>query len=156
MPNVSYELISNSPKRLKTNRILVDMKLYRLLPFFIAFLFFSACDNEPHDPTFEKKYLIGKWELTDAWRNNKKTETLTGTYYEFGEDGMMKTNLTTDLTEKEFPYEFDGRSITQKGTQNVVYSLDSLSEAVLIFSMSINNFPFRLVLAKVAPSEKEL
>ncbi len=131
------------------------MNLLKLLPLITVFVFLSACENEPQGSTFEKKYLIGKWELTDAWRNNRKTETLTGTYYEFAENGMMKTNLTSDLSEGIFAFEFDGKTLIQKGTEEVVYSLDSLTETILIFSMNIKNFPFKLALTKSVPTENE-
>jgi len=128
------------------------MNLHKILSLLFLTLFLSSCDNEPQLPSFNKKYLLGRWELAQAVRNHKRTETLTGTYYEFGKNGKMKTNLTPDLSEKQYSYDFDGRAITQKGTECIVYQIDSLSESTLIFSMNINNYPFQLMLNKVIDS----
>ncbi|HFA51432.1 MAG TPA: hypothetical protein ENJ95_20660 [Bacteroidetes bacterium] len=124
------------------------MSLNKLLPSLLFVLVISACEDDNKQPTFDKNLLFGKWELQDAWRNGKKTETLSGTYYEFSEDGKMKTNLTPTATEEEFPYSFDGYQIVQKGENEVVYKLDSLTESVMAVSMVIQKFPFRLVLNK--------
>ncbi len=132
------------------------MDFQKILLFFSIMLLISACDNEPNEPRFNKQHLIGKWELTDAWRNSKRTETLTGTYYEFQEQDIMITNLTPDLSEQQYKYEFDGKSIIQKGEPEIIYTLDSLSSSTLIFSMSINNFPFKLAMTKTVENNSNL
>ena len=71
-----------------------------------------------------------------------------GFVVQFSEDGKMKTNLTPTATEEEFPYSFDGYQIVQKGENEVVYKLDSLTESVMAVSMVIQKFPFHLVLNK--------
>ena len=110
-----------------------------------------ACQNEPQQSDFDQSRLTGRWEIDKAWRNGKQTETLTGTYYEFGEDGAMRTNLTPTLVEDEFSYDFSGNEIKQKSEPAVIYTVQSLTDSLLVFSMTINKFPFRLQLRKALP-----
>ena len=97
--------------------------------------------------------LIGIWELTEAWRSNKKIETLDGTYYVFGNNGQMSTNFNSQM-ENEYEYVFDGRQITQKGEQETIYQIDSLTHSVLILSTTLRKFPFKMTLAKKQESEE--
>ncbi len=132
------------------------MILHKLFPLVLGLTIFVACgEDEPKAPTYDKEYLIGRWELTDAWRSNKKTETLTGIYYEFATTGKMNTNFTLDMTDGEFPYEFDGRNIIQKGKMDRSYTIDSLTRETLIFSTVFNDSNFKLALVKKVPVESE-
>ncbi|MEZ4952980.1 MAG: hypothetical protein R2825_05340 [Saprospiraceae bacterium] len=132
------------------------MYLNKLLPLFLIISVISACgEDEPKTPTYEKQYLIGRWELNEAWRGNKKTETLTGIFYEFDTKGKMHTNFTMDMTEGEFPYDFDGRTIFQKGPTDRTYAIDSLTNETLIFSTNFNDYQFKLALGKKMPIESE-
>ncbi len=131
------------------------MYLNKFLPLFFLNVVFLACEPEPKTPVYEKQDLIGQWELTEAWRNNRKTETLVGTYYNFDDNGHMSTNFNLDMQESSYEYEFDGRQITQKGEEETVYHIDSLTSSTLIFSTTFHNFPFKLALTKKLESEDE-
>ncbi|MCC6725577.1 MAG: hypothetical protein IT258_13805 [Saprospiraceae bacterium] len=119
-------------------------------------LLLGACQNDvnnaPSKVEYLKKDLIGRWELTKGFRNNKETETLTGTYYEFTDD-KMSTNLTPSL-DPSFDYSFEDNIIEQKGESVFVYKVDTLTADLLTLSTVINNFPFRLELKKVVPSNE--
>ena len=131
------------------------MNLYRLLPFILILAFFAACgEDEPKSPTYDKQLLIGRWELTDAWRSKRKTETLTGIYYEF-DDSKMRTNFTMDMKEQEFAYDFDGQSVLQKGKTERFLYIDSLTQSFLLISTTFNEFPFKLALQKKPPIQSE-
>jgi hypothetical protein len=113
-----------------------------------------ACQSEsPKAKSYNKADLIGHWEISKAWRNGKQTETLTGTYYEFGEDGNMKTNLTPTTMEESYGYSFSGHEIKQKGETEITYKVDSLTPNFLAMSMAIQNFPFVLELNKATPPD---
>ena len=125
------------------------MNLNNLFPFFLLLIMFSACaEEEAKEPAYDKQHLIGKWELTEAWRKGKKTEMLTGIYYEFDETGDMRTNFTPNMQESEFTYGFDGNHIIQKGEKESVYVIDSLTNSTLIFSTIFINYPFKLAFNK--------
>lgn len=112
---------------------------------------FSSCKNESNQADFDKNLLVGRWELDKAWRNGKQTETLTGAYYEFGNDGKMLTNLTPNLMDDNFSYEFSGSEIKQQSDPEVILSVENLNDSLLVMSMTINKFPFRLQLKKAMP-----
>jgi hypothetical protein len=127
---------------------------FLLMPAFFLLLF-AACKSDPKTPEFAQSMLTGRWEIDKAWRNGKQTETLTGTYYEFGENGEMRTNLTPTLVEDEFSYEYSDNVIEQKSEPPVTYTIENLTDSLLVFSMKINNFPFRLQLKKAMPPANE-
>ncbi|MEO1261211.1 MAG: hypothetical protein AAFZ15_20580 [Bacteroidota bacterium] len=120
----------------------------KLLFTSFIFLTFVACTEEPNTPTYEDELLHGRWELTDAWRRNKKTEMLIGTYYEFNPTGTMRTNFPSEMDTGDHPYEFDGKIITVNDMENVFYTIDTLTESKLIFTTVYSNFPFKLSLIK--------
>lgn len=137
------------------------MNFKSVLPLAAVFLLLlSACqDEKPDAPSFDGEQLVGRWEIAEAFRNGKKTETLTNTFYEFDDRGNMKTNLTPTATAEEYRFNFDGTEIKQKGGAETTYKVESLSDSTLTMSMKIQKFPFRLVLAKVPhrdslPAEK--
>jgi len=111
-----------------------------------------ACQSDTSkSKELNKEDLIGRWELSKAWRSGKETETLTGTYYEFDQAGIMKTNLTPTTMEEAYKYSFSGNEIKQNGEMPITYTIDSLSSSFLAINMTINNFPFKLELNKAVP-----
>lgn len=124
--------------------------------FFVPALFFfmlSSCQDDARQIEFDKKQLLGRWEIDKAWRNGKQTETLTDTYYEFDQEGNMRTNLTPSLVEDEFPFSFSGNEIHQNSEPEIIYTVENLTDSLLLFSMTINQIPFRIQLKKVFPEE---
>jgi hypothetical protein len=122
--------------------------------FFLAFfLSWIACKNDsPKAPPFDKALLHGRWEIAEAWRNAKPTETLVGTFYEFGNNGKMKTNLTETMMEEEFEYDLKNNVISQASKpEETLYQIEALSDSSLTLSTSIRNIPFRLRFFKTLP-----
>lgn len=113
-----------------------------------------SCSEDPKHPAkanYDKNELIGRWELVKGFRNGKETETLTGTFYEFLEEGKLRTNLTPTTMEQTFDYKFSDNTIDQRGDVPITYTVDTLATDFLALSMVINNFPFMLHLKKVIP-----
>lgn len=129
------------------------MSLKIFLPLLLGSCILSSCQEEKPNgkANFEQDGLIGRWELSKGYRNGKETETLTGTYYEFGADGFMKTNLTPTTMEQTYEYSFANNEIKQQGEPPIVYSVDTLTQDLLALSMVINNFPFKIELKKSIP-----
>jgi hypothetical protein len=124
-------------------------------PLLISSCMFFSCQSESTTasngkPNYEQTSLIGRWELQKGYRNNKETETLTGTYYEFTEE-TMKTNLTPTTMEQTYKYSYSDNEIKQKGEVPIIYSVDSLTSDFLAMRMTINNYPFMLHLKKAVP-----
>ncbi|MFQ5447545.1 MAG: hypothetical protein ACE5FF_11480 [Saprospiraceae bacterium] len=130
--------------------IIFIMTTFRILPFFLAATVLFSCQNGGKAPAFDASQLIGRWELTKAWRNYRPTETLTDTYYEFLENGTMKTNLTLNSDTSEYPFRISGFDIIQKSKPDeVVFTVEDINDSLLTMSMVLRNFPFKLVLKKV-------
>ena len=60
------------------------------LTCFSSVLLVLSCEDETKNNNLA---LIGRWEIVRGLRNQRPTETLSGTYFRFGDDGKMQTNL---------------------------------------------------------------
>ena len=122
----------------------------------LLLLALPGCKSDPNSDDeetvqFDSEQLIGRWEITKAWRNGKETESLSDMYFEFDEAGKMRTNLTPSATEEEHPFAFSNNTIQQKSTPPLDYKVKELSDSVLRISMVLQDFPFRIHLARVVP-----
>jgi len=63
----------------------------------------------------------------------------------------MRTNLTPTLMEEEFLYDYSGNEIKQKSDPAVIYTIEEMSDSLLLFSMTISKIPFRLQMKKALP-----
>ena len=112
-------------------------------------LFTIGCGNDKND---ESHFLHGKWEIDTAIRNGKKTELLTGLFFQFVEDGSMRTNITGQPESVHF--ELAENKITQReGRIDIDYDVISLTDSTLVLQTSIRNSALELNLKKVTPLE---
>lgn len=105
----------------------------------------AACATEdPKDKLMNQ--LNGRWEIQEASRNGRITESLDKLYFDFGSGGALATNLS-GATEKG-TYEIKASQILQRGMQiDVTYDIASISDSLLVLTAEIrnNNFKFELV-----------
>lgn len=129
-----------------------------VLPFVGAlFLFQISCVNDPQTegPTFDGDQLHGRWELVEAYRNGRKTETLTDAFYVFESNGDLSTNFPPSVNGQSLTYDFNGQKIKTKGAEEMVFDVNELNDSTLTLSMIIQKFPFQLVLAKAMKTTEE-
>ncbi len=108
-----------------------------------------SCTSEPKNTTeLEPGQVIGKWEVTEATRSGRPTGTLDDLYFEFLADGTMNTNLPT--AEGSSEYQLNGNVLQQRGTVDINYTIESLTESVMILKTELQNLEFRFSLAKTA------
>lgn len=89
--------------------------------------------------------LAGRWEISEASRDGKPTDTMEGMFFEFSEDGQLTTNMT-GATES-YRYELDGDQIEQReGTIETDYTVESLLNQELILTTTLRGKQFRMVL----------
>jgi hypothetical protein len=112
-------------------------------------LFTSSCEEEPK---FDAKALSGRWELVKGLRNQKETETLSGTYFLF-QEGEMQTNLPVG-PEELIDYELDKNIIRQKNTPPVEYTIRELTDSLLILGLELRGMQFEMHFKH--PSEQSL
>ncbi len=119
----------------------------------LSILLFSCSNDQPVEskPQLDLGKLEGKWELTSATRNNRPTETLTGTFYRFNKN-QVTTNLTPGGQEKTFRFQSDGNTIQLKDeTDFMTFEIDSLSDSLLWMRTEIQGYKFQLALKKQMP-----
>jgi hypothetical protein len=110
-----------------------------------------ACKSEPKE-NYDSIY--GKWELETATNNGKPTELLTGLFFEFSEDGSMRTNVTGTPESVNFAVA-EGIITQREGRFDIDYEIKSLNDTLLTLSTRIRNAGFQFRLSKVAPGEDE-
>ncbi len=127
--------------------IMHTLKNYTAVTFILLWL---GCGQD--SPTHENPplKLEGRWELLEAYRDNRKTETLFGTFYEF-HGNRVKTNLTPTATEMEFQYVLEGKEIILNDEQGefMKFTVENASDSLLTLRTTIRSRQFLLSLKKV-------
>lgn len=112
-----------------------------------ALLIWSCASESKSTTQIEPSQVIGKWEVREATRSGRPTGTLDNLYFEFSADGTMETNLPT--AEGQGEYQLNGNILQQRGTVEIDYTIESLTESVMILKTELQNLEFRFSLAKV-------
>ncbi|MBK8490311.1 MAG: hypothetical protein IPL49_05220 [Saprospirales bacterium] len=115
---------------------------------------FAACQNDSKDTNYEE-LILGRWEIKEAQRNGRPTETLTGAFMEFLPKGRMISNVGGAPEESD--YSVEGNVITSHSKRlpadfSIQYAGDS--SLVLKFVMREIPFQFSLVRARTLPAEQ--
>lgn len=118
--------------------------LVRLFAIFLtcisAALFVFSCEDETKSNHLA---LIGRWEIISGLRNQKPTETLSGTYFRFGDDGKMQTNLPIG-PEEPMEYTVSRNEIRQKSTPPVKYLIQGITDSTLALSLELRGMQFEM------------
>lgn len=106
-----------------------------------------ACRQEQNKKTEE--LILGRWEIQEAFRNGRPTESLAELYFEFLPDGKMSTNLTG--APENAHYEIDGNQLRQTESQLPAdYIIEELSDTALVLTTQLRGFDFQFRLHPVA------
>ena len=128
---------------------MTSLKLFPGLILLTMGILLTSCGP---DSSLDKDALIGRWELRQATRDGKPTESLDQLYYEFIEDGSMKSNLAGQTESGK--YEIDNEKLLQRDTKlEVDYLIESLSDSVMTLTTNLRNIHFKFVLEKVIKEE---
>ena len=123
------------------------------LTCFSTLVLVSSCNDETKNNSLA---LIGRWEIVQGFRNQRPTATLGGTYFQFGEDGKMQTNLPIG-PEEPMEYTVSRNEIRQKSTPPLKYIIRSLSDSMLILNMELRGMQFEMHFQRVTePAEGTL
>ena len=112
-----------------------------------TFFLFAGCEE---DTSKTQALIIGRWELSKGFRNQKETETLQGVFFQFGADGKMFTNLPVGA-DVPTDYELKKNEIVQKSPQPVTYLVQSATDSTLILTMEMRGMQFEMLLHRVLP-----
>lgn len=127
------------------------MKLLRLaLPLILMTTFFAACENDPKIPEIklDPNLLIGKWNLTDATVNKIPSPRLDGAYFEFKNDGVLKTNIMGSVEEGKYEMNVEKKTLTQRTAKTIEYNVEKLVKDSLVMNMEIASKKFVVLLRK--------
>lgn len=105
---------------------------------------FNSCKNEPK---IEQEDLLGRWELREGFRNEQKSEDLSGLFFEFFGDGKMLTNMSGSTAEAQ--YELKKQTLLQRGgDMDADYQISTLNDTSLVLVTTLRDINFRFVLGK--------
>ena len=106
--------------------------------------FFLTCGD---DDSTKEADLLGRWNITEAIRDNKPTTTMDGMYFEFAEGGQLQTNMTGEA--EAYQYEVDDEQILQRGgTIETDYIIETRLDNQLVLTTMLGGKPFRITLAR--------
>ncbi len=117
--------------------------------FFVSFVFFHSCNT---NPGIQPHALHGRWELQEGFRNQKATETLSGTYFFFEEGNKMKTNLPVG-PEMLVPFELESQTIRQKTSPEIKYKILQITDSSLFLGLELRGMQFEFRLRKTKEEE---
>lgn len=122
------------------------MQLRSVLILVIALVGLGTNSCSEEDQT-TRDQLIGRWELVEASRNGKPTQSLDGLYFVFEAEGEMETNLNMQAERGEFELADD--NIRQIGTSiEPNYRIESISDSTMRLYTRLRNVQFRFDLVK--------
>jgi len=125
-------------------------KANRILSLVLITFTLWTCASEEKE--IEKNNLLGRWEIQEARRNGRPTESLDNLYFEFFEDGKMVTNLSG--SQESAVYEVNDDIITQRQSQfDVDYQIRNLTDSTLELAAQIRDFNFSFSLSKARLEE---
>ena len=118
----------------------------RLLLLFVIPWSFYSCKKEI-DPT--PQLVLGRWEIKEAYRNGRPTESLDDLFFEFKAEEKMATNLPVTEVPMEARYEVKKGKIEQaQGEITLVYQIESLTDSSMALITNFKGFDFRFVLGR--------
>lgn len=108
---------------------------------FISLFSVISCTEPPQEDNTQE-YLIGRWDIQEASRNGRPTESLDQLYFEFFEDGSMNSNLTGSTQESK--YTLEGKTVKQSGSpMDSDYAIEEISDSTLMMNTNIRGQIFR-------------
>ncbi|MEL7222096.1 MAG: hypothetical protein AAGJ93_12305 [Bacteroidota bacterium] len=120
--------------------------LSNLLSFSLVFLSLAIISCEDDNATQESD-LFGKWNITQAFRDNKPTTTMDEMYFEFAEEGILKTNMTGEV--EAYQFEVDDEQISQRaGSIDADYKIESRLDNKLTLTTTLGGKSFRMTLER--------
>ena len=107
----------------------------------------AACQSDSKDTNYEEQ-ILGRWEIKEALRNGRPTETLTGTFMEFFPKGRMLSNIGG--LQEESAFSIDGNVISSQSQRLPAdYTIQYAGDSTLVLQFVLREVPFQLSLAKV-------
>ena len=121
------------------------------LLFACCSLLLFACEADAPSADALHRQLAGRWELAEASRSGKPTESLDGTFFEFT-GTELRSNLSGAASTA--PYTLDGRVIESADPRLTTdYTIAAISADTLVLRTEMRNVPFEFLLLRAAVPE---
>lgn len=115
-------------------------------------IFVISCQQDSKKTASNAELILGRWDIQEANRNGRPTESLAELYYEFYEDGSMRTNLTG--ASEQCKFELDNNSLYQRESKmDADYLIEELTDSTLVISTELRGSAFRFLLSKSIQEE---
>lgn len=111
--------------------------------------FSFACTSDAKLDKASKNKVIGKWEIKEAFRNGKLTESLDNLFFEFYEDGQMRTNILGANIQAN--YDFSNGKIKQEAGEEGVeleYLVEIVTDTSLVLTTVLRRYNFKFDLQR--------
>ncbi|HMO41146.1 MAG TPA: hypothetical protein PKC76_14880 [Saprospiraceae bacterium] len=120
------------------------MKKLSILCLLLVLTVFAACRKDNSEIA---QLIVGRWEVQEALRNGRPTESLADLYFEFAPDGKLMTNVSG--VPEEGMYELKGEKVLQRNIRfEGDYNVLEISSEKLVMTTEIQGFAFRFTLGK--------
>ena len=117
-----------------------------LLSFLFVFSL-TSCQQDSKKQANNEELIIGRWDVQEAKRNGRITESLAELYYEFYEDGSMRTNLTG--ASEQCKFELDNDKLYQRESKmDADFLIEELNDSMLVMSTELRGSTFQFLLTK--------
>ena len=123
--------------------------LFSFIVFILGSFFASSCRPEEEVKTLSIDELYGKWNMLQASRDGKLTETLKDSYFDFRAPDVLVNNI--NRKEQSYSFAYDGNVIQQRGTLDVDYNILKRSGDTILLGASIRNYEFKFLLTREIP-----
>lgn len=128
------------------------MNITRFFQFVLLVLGLSlpmACNEVEVQDT---DLILGRWDLQEGLRDGRPTESLDELYFEFFEEGKMRSNITGATAEGS--YEINGDQLEQRGgPMEVDYTIHTLNDSILLLTAKIHSRDFKLQFGRTVQEE---
>ena len=124
------------------------MRINYYLFLFLFLVGYSSCGSDSEVKSSEVVTIEGHWELVEAFRSGKKTESLGGTYFTFTND-KMSTNLPINGA-VDSPYTNQDNIISQSIINDIKinYTIQELSKENLRLNTKLRGIDFSFLLER--------
>lgn len=128
------------------------MKLFKFYPNLLVLIVLLALMSCESESKLNEDVVLGRWELREATRDGKATQSLDQLYFEFEQDGSMKSNLAGQTESGK--YEIEDNKLSQKDNKlEVDYLIENLNDSVMTLTTTLRERNFKFVLEKVVKEE---
>jgi hypothetical protein len=111
--------------------------------FYLTLLMF-ACNGTP---VISPEQLAGRWDIKEAFRNERPTESMEALFFEFKPNGRMVTNLIGADVEAAYELKRD-KILQRKSDMEADYLIEGFTDTTLTLSTTLRDYKFRFFLHK--------